>query len=658
VGWHGKDRRLARRKVEHPSTLVFQHIPKTAGVSVRSVISSNFNIAEIIHVPDGLWRDAAFAAEAVERYRFVHGHLHYEFVKTITHRTRVVTFLRDPVERVLSLFYFLRNQDPAGVVDPAVRYTIECARSLAPDEFVALRDPIIKPMVSDYQARVLLDDAQQAQPKRRWLRLVLANLERYALVGICDPDLITESMQRMTLLFGWLGAGDAPHVNKTVRPPPSEEVERARSIIESNNRVDADILQHLRIAFRNSARDEAPAEASAIETLARERERYRTGLDAVSGMALPLRCWGWHDRETDMSGRYWRCGAKLRSGLELRLPEGESFQILFQLASTHPRISVPATVVRAGARDVPSRALVVNNFWVIVVQIERRDADADGLVGIEFEFQEGDKPATCEMASDARYVTVALESIEVAVPQRTGPRTFDLLVQMLSNSTAVALQPNQTEDAAQPRRVWDPLREIESLRGDLTTIQAAREREVLEGARYIESLTQRAEAAEASCRLSDEARMRLEQVLQRIKEELCELRAQRDRDEELVQAYQEQIADLTARIRFGQESYHSLEASLERERTEGAAYQHSLVDRAERSEVYAASLKTALDLANGREKDAVRNGTEISAQAAELALKLSIREEELRALKKSMERERAETKQAVCGISDPTKHAG
>ena len=189
--------------------LIFQHIPKTAGVSARSVMSCNFHVNEILHVPDPYWMDARFAADAVSKYRFIHGHVHFEFLREQVDSARLVTFLRDPVERVLSLYFFLRKQDPENQANPNLRVTVELARSLTMAEFIGHSDPVIASMVRNYQLSVLLDTAQEARPSNTWVASALDNLEKYQFVGIADPDLMQQSILLLNQTFGWSSGGGA-----------------------------------------------------------------------------------------------------------------------------------------------------------------------------------------------------------------------------------------------------------------------------------------------------------------------------------------------------------------------------------------------------------------------------------------------------------------
>ncbi|HUT92167.1 MAG TPA: sulfotransferase family 2 domain-containing protein [Thermoguttaceae bacterium] len=99
-------------------TLIFLHVPKTAGVSMSKAIVRHFSEDEIYHVryPEhklgpvfskhhGTLQHFLHFPEAQRgRYRLLLGHMHFGLHKYLPGPSAYVTVLRDPVERLLSHF--------------------------------------------------------------------------------------------------------------------------------------------------------------------------------------------------------------------------------------------------------------------------------------------------------------------------------------------------------------------------------------------------------------------------------------------------------------------------------------------------------------------------------------------------------------------------
>jgi len=89
--------------------IIFTHIQKTAGTSFRKrVVEANLS-------PDVILAGSisSIARDLENSHRFVTGHIPYG-IHLLTHRrTRYITFLRDPLDRAVSHYYFIRQCDPA-----------------------------------------------------------------------------------------------------------------------------------------------------------------------------------------------------------------------------------------------------------------------------------------------------------------------------------------------------------------------------------------------------------------------------------------------------------------------------------------------------------------------------------------------------------------
>lgn len=89
------------------SKIVFLHIPKTGGTSVHEFLTAKFPKNEIC--PDRLNTLKEHTQDQLDKYSFFSGHYDIDSVAYIPGNKKIFTFLRDPKERLLSLYYFWRS---------------------------------------------------------------------------------------------------------------------------------------------------------------------------------------------------------------------------------------------------------------------------------------------------------------------------------------------------------------------------------------------------------------------------------------------------------------------------------------------------------------------------------------------------------------------
>ncbi len=107
---------------EEDSLVIFMHIPKTAGTSLRHIVQSQFqphNVFEFYNlktlppkVRKGIEKYQNLSEAQKKSIRFVSGHVGFGLHEFLSRPCTYITVLRDPVERVISYYYFLvRNQN-------------------------------------------------------------------------------------------------------------------------------------------------------------------------------------------------------------------------------------------------------------------------------------------------------------------------------------------------------------------------------------------------------------------------------------------------------------------------------------------------------------------------------------------------------------------
>ncbi len=102
------------RKTHRPATILFLHLPKTAGISLRSVFFQGYEDAQIFRIepndPVSSIRQLKSLSKRERRHlKLVTGHTLWGAHYFVEAPFLYVTMLRDPVERVLSSFSYIRS---------------------------------------------------------------------------------------------------------------------------------------------------------------------------------------------------------------------------------------------------------------------------------------------------------------------------------------------------------------------------------------------------------------------------------------------------------------------------------------------------------------------------------------------------------------------
>ena len=86
---------------------LFLHIQKTAGTAIVHAARRYYGDSITSH--GECW---GLDADDLEHVRFVSGHIGYDFASPLLQDRYSFTFLRDPISRILSMYYFCRSRDP------------------------------------------------------------------------------------------------------------------------------------------------------------------------------------------------------------------------------------------------------------------------------------------------------------------------------------------------------------------------------------------------------------------------------------------------------------------------------------------------------------------------------------------------------------------
>ncbi len=180
--------------------LYFLHIHKTAGSMLARILETHFGQGQIC--PPQTWQQLlALPHGDLAQYRLFRGHL-LAFSQWLPARPWIVTFLRDPVERTLSTYDYIRRNDRHRLHRAATTMDLE----------TFLHDPDTVGTVRDLQTRWILANAfpcdnlkdmehQLAELDLDPLVTARAQLDSYAFVGLVER--FEASVQQMMDTLGW-----------------------------------------------------------------------------------------------------------------------------------------------------------------------------------------------------------------------------------------------------------------------------------------------------------------------------------------------------------------------------------------------------------------------------------------------------------------------
>ncbi len=178
--------------------VVFLHLQKTAGTSIINVARQFYGNKNVIShgdycldengilVPGDQLIQPEYKQSRFGNIPFISGHFGYGFAKQFMEDRYSFTFLRDPVERVLSFYFFCKKRNPNQF------RTYEIAQRVSLDEFLELgfTDSDIKGHICNHQTSQLAvgwgASYNLALDDDGLLALALQNLNDFSYVGFTE----------------------------------------------------------------------------------------------------------------------------------------------------------------------------------------------------------------------------------------------------------------------------------------------------------------------------------------------------------------------------------------------------------------------------------------------------------------------------------------
>lgn len=199
--------------------LAFLHIGKTAGSSVTKLLFKTFASLPTYH-SDIVSFDRVSRKE-LKKYGFIIGHFSYCHTAKFLHDHYLFTFLRNPVERVLSNYYFLRSSETTNSSNHEM---VTAAKSMSLIQFLHSNIPQVQSVMRNHQTYALGDDWRYRVSKAKEEYIfdrAMANLHKLSFVGITER--YNESIRYLFNDLGLKHPAALEKVNITANKPRTEK---------------------------------------------------------------------------------------------------------------------------------------------------------------------------------------------------------------------------------------------------------------------------------------------------------------------------------------------------------------------------------------------------------------------------------------------------
>jgi hypothetical protein len=239
---------------------VFLHIPKTAGTSARSVFADLLS-PKLVSPHFGAAKISSEQALELAQYRLISGHISWIDIERRFPKRKILTFLRDPIDRCVSWYHFTRAL-PLEKVIPLDRITntndpkeaISLAKQLDFETFLSSQHPHVLQNLENRQTWQLgahADVELRAGNGERVLEAAKRNLQRIDAVGF--SEFFSEDLRRMVEGLGMGTVASVPRENATgVRPRTADLAPAIKSKLEALNALDIELYRYARGMVRNA----------------------------------------------------------------------------------------------------------------------------------------------------------------------------------------------------------------------------------------------------------------------------------------------------------------------------------------------------------------------------------------------------------------------
>ena len=448
----------AVRSQDSAPTWYFLHVPKCAGTTTRLVLTNHFAASDILSAFDESFyyaRQLPDHPEIHAPYVFASGHFGWKLPTLVEgRRWRIVTLLREPLERLLSLYDFLRQGDR---LDSGLDFSTWIEHGLAPSDWMMahLVRGMKRTATREIDRAAKRGIAAVQETLRPHLPAAIANLRSCEVVGL--QERMDDTVNLMCAATGSLPPPHVPRANVTLHRTGRAQIDpRTLDLLDTHLLEERELYaaaqtlfdeQLSRLRQELAAETDQQLDSSGIRSALRRRFFARRSREIVEHGFGPEIHWSpadsftghnLHDREQHGEHKLRWTGPGRETCFYFPVNPDRRGEIELRLHPATPAAHAEGSRLVVNSQEVPLRCVATSGGYTLTGTFGPGQPPAECGLLSEFKLVS----PTIRGANEFRELGVSLQSIHVRVQSPISPAAklhLGLGVSTLTASSARSL---------------------------------------------------------------------------------------------------------------------------------------------------------------------------------------------------------------------------